>query len=1164
MSPDRTCLPVFLSSYATIELSQRVVTKLRQALQALPVPFAECVSLDDLGLSSLPLFLATSKLSVVSAKNNNIDDIPIEFFRDELIPGFVDLTGNPLRGIPAVFRDDPRKAWGFFKDRAKGEVAFPFVRIALLGPLGAGKTTVAACFAEACAGATPPEPGLFSRPLRPPAVRQPTVGVDLGSLVIPFGDGGHDQVPPETVIHAAVLDFAGDEVYRRTHSLFLNTSTVFCAVFDLTTVSGDSLPGAEAWLASLAPFAGADVIVLGTRADSFKKDPGELARRLGVLCSQFVAPLHAHAFSVETFAVDCASRAMTLLVQPQGAEDEEAALTSVSAALGQKMRTSGFVDVLSRACTRTLERSDRIDASLWLRVPSGYVDFAMSAAQRTTGLGAVMRAPEFAWQVGSPAWESAELDRALLYLDSRLIIKYLPGQQIVFPDPTWILKCCYACFWWSHYTHAADNRKPSPINLFERNGVAGAQAFAERLVLRPDLAARLQAADPERLALAGLLKRSVLELLLEGFCDAPIAEVPGVLDEIVHILCSHGILITRSLVAHDAEKVYLVPALRRGATSMTPVAPLDPAFQCRMELPVSVAHLPVVAQVLGNIRLAALSLRTLEIVDLWGTDQAECGILGWPNERAGVATQGACVVCKCGSSFVELTVSVSESVSRSVGVAGVQACVAAALDDLPGQPTGPMTVSCPCGTTVLREAGIEDRVSCPSCHREITIAPDDTIGPSDDTTVGTEADAGRLRRIEERLRAKPLTKWLRGLGPAPASPRSLFGDLEDRHLRVVLLSVVEWIAHQPGITPTVVDPGVLLVDLTIPNRLRVVVHQRNLDRLSRGAGAQPERSAEVTVERVKALIALGILRADWDELAGLDGEAIATRLDPISPSAADLVRNCMSLATIRCHPLFWSWERGIRFLHDLGHVLGDLRRGARGVETRNRFESIALTITNGDLDWSFSPAPLLRHLGNNPPKANETAELFFKRQTCFVRHNPSEEHLSAFRLSYRLKDPQPGQRHVASARGSRGTGRGARASPGRDEVLLIEVESGGVEGADCNGPHSCSDACKVRCANCENLQALWALLHQLRNAFEHCKEWEGAPDIDDLRGVFGRPLMARGIFIHFVWPEAERDDVPRFLKRGELIILAFNSFKRLVQEDSARWVFFESLRGYLE
>jgi Ran GTPase-activating protein (RanGAP) involved in mRNA processing and transport/GTPase SAR1 family protein len=573
------------------------------------------IDLRGRGIRTVPLWLAQPCIERLCLADNAIEEIAPAFLISG--PASVDLRGNPIVdvGVPPELRGDYERSMNYLCDRARGETTLRHVRVVLVGPPAAGKSTMVALLGEALDGGVPSEPKSATerrqwRP-SPPRVREPTVGIDLIRLKVPAIED-----PGEHVL-VTVLDMGGDEVYERTHALFMDSRAVFVLVCDLEKVRRDSggISVIEHWAKHVQRCAPSALVVLvGTRAGEFRWDPEELRRRLRALRDTFLEAGGEPAHVLDVFGVDAGRRRIFSLSEAPLGESYDFVSTSL------------LVDVMAHACDRAL---GALDPTLWRRVPTSYVDLATRVAHERLTLPPLLSVAAFAQRIGLPASmaaDPAQLDRALQYLDSRAEVLYSAASQFVFPNPRWLLHVVYALLWWRHHEQALDGRKPDPIAVQRRKqyleGEADDALAIERVLdSRPELLRDLERLDTGRAALRGVVSGAVFDRLLRELLPTPDAGGraagggdSGTADSdphhghsarraVVTALEEHGVIVS----ARDSN--FIVPVLSDTVSAPAVIERSRAMTWATLELAYPVPlYLPMVPSLIASNLILALSI----------------------------------------------------------------------------------------------------------------------------------------------------------------------------------------------------------------------------------------------------------------------------------------------------------------------------------------------------------------------------------------------------------------------------------------------------------------------------------------------------------------------------------------------------------------------------
>ena len=194
-----------------------------------------------------------STLTSVDLRNCSLTSIPIglsEF--DPNILQSLRLEGNPLVGFHKTLVDSKASAKDIIvnlqQSRSGGVVEFKEMKVMVVGEPAVGKTTML----KVLYGTTPRE--LAARPC------VATDGIDLGEITL----NGYRLM---------FWDFAGQEVYRYTHQLFLSDNAVCLVMFRLTTVDEVAHQQLTFWIDSLLQRApNVKCLLIGTCACQFPKD----------------------------------------------------------------------------------------------------------------------------------------------------------------------------------------------------------------------------------------------------------------------------------------------------------------------------------------------------------------------------------------------------------------------------------------------------------------------------------------------------------------------------------------------------------------------------------------------------------------------------------------------------------------------------------------------------------------------------------------------------------------------------------------------------------------------------------------------------------------------------------------------------------------------------
>jgi GTPase SAR1 family protein len=661
------------------------------------------IDLRGRGIRTVPLWLAQPCIERLCLADNAIEEIAPAFMLSG--PASIDLRGNPIVdvGVPPELRGDYERSMNYLCDRARGETTLRHVRIVLVGPPAAGKSTMVALLGEALDGGVPSEPKSATerrqwRP-SPPRVREPTVGIDLIRLKVPAIED-----PGEHVL-VTVLDMGGDEVYERTHALFMDSRAVFVLVCDLEKVRRDSggISVIEHWAKHVQRCAPSALVVLvGTRAGEFRWDPEELRRRLRALRDTFLEAGGEPAHVLDVFGVDAGRRRIFSLSEAPLGESYDFVSTSL------------LVDVMAHACDRAL---GALDPTLWRRVPTSYVDLATRVAHERLTLPPLLSVAAFAQRIGLPASmaaDPAQLDRALQYLDSRAEVLYSAASQFVFPNPRWLLHVVYALLWWRHHEQALDGRKPDPIAVQRRKqyleGEADDALAIERVLdSRPELLRDLERLDTGRAALRGVVSGAVFDRLLRELLPTPDAGGraagggdSGTADSdphhghsarraVVTALEEHGVIVSArdsNFIVPVLSDTVSAPAVIERSRAMT-WATLELAYPVPLYLPMvpsliasnlilalSIAGSPLAAEVQLHAWDGGLALWTRGGDGGGGADNDELGTLDSCAEPRLLAIATRTEEPAFGPGFGIVNVVVSHSLCSALdGASAVHACV---------------------------------------------------------------------------------------------------------------------------------------------------------------------------------------------------------------------------------------------------------------------------------------------------------------------------------------------------------------------------------------------------------------------------------------------------------------------------------------------------------
>eukprot|EP00161_Ancyromonas_sigmoides_P026440 TRINITY_DN91_c0_g3_i1.p1 TRINITY_DN91_c0_g3~~TRINITY_DN91_c0_g3_i1.p1 ORF type:complete len:1427 (+),score=-72.80 TRINITY_DN91_c0_g3_i1:350-4630(+) len=544
-----------------------------------------------------------------------------EFFLPDTEPQNVPLA-DYLNSVPPEIRGDLQRSAQYIKDKfVSGSVSLRHLRLVFIGPPGAGKSTLAATLREASTGESLSTEEPSSKWDRrnwhpdPISVVEPTVGLDL----IHFTAAAPD-LPPESQekFHFACLDFGGDEVYERTHELFIDERCLFLSVSDLTKIH-EEREVRRRWLRTVRRVApSARVIILGTRAGEYRHNPKAMTNKLNILRDDVKSVGSLLCDSV--LGVDLAKRRVFTL--------EQGGAVRSSGGDCDFEKTSGLLKAVAKAGFSVLQT---VDASIWQYVPKVYVDLANYIDITRPALGSVSGVKFFFDEIatiGDPKPPFLVANRetrssALTYLNARLIVFFLEDVGVVFPDPLWILRAVYAILWWRHRAETTRTGRPAEVMSHLDSGELSEKLDAAKLV------EKLQKVDKEKRALRGEVTQAVLDILLGVLLDSvKDAERRAVAQRaVMSVLEAKGVFVRgwselyRPLREDEDEEfvtasstsawnVYIVPALQtfgRERIDRPPVTIPD-LFQSWAGIIIE-CHVPaavhaLLAVVIGNVHIA--------------------------------------------------------------------------------------------------------------------------------------------------------------------------------------------------------------------------------------------------------------------------------------------------------------------------------------------------------------------------------------------------------------------------------------------------------------------------------------------------------------------------------------------------------------------------------
>ncbi len=356
---------------------------------------------------------------------------------------------------------------------------------------------------------------------------------------------------------------------------------------------------------------------------------------------------------------------------------------------------------------------------------------------------------------------------------------------------------------------------------------------------------------------------------------------------------------------------------------------------------------------------------------------------------------------------------------------------------------------------------------------------------------------------------------------APSSRASAFERLESRHLRQILVSLVDAAAHAHAIGRSIAAATPLVA------RIKPITHMAEfvLPRLPEVDTL--DRPAEI--ERLKRLIAFALLGGDWSAtVESTPLPDLATKLEAAFwLEAADLITETFpSLEQLKNHPFFWKLSRTEGILFEFGEEMTKLTRPSSDRDNLNDTAAGLVRAPCRDaLDWSCLPPALLRHLGYSPPKEEELAKIqgpwagsgaspaqnfFNKSFNCHVVHAgsacPLREHIDAFQTIFQSPCPP---NHTCNQ-------------------------------AD---PALCTKKCVVTAPNCR--PPPWpftSLCEQIRHGITHASGWNNfsPSDVADLKALLdlqpSETITGESLVKWLVWP-ASGAPLPPYLARGEYLML---------------------------
>ena len=199
-------------------------------------------------------------LTSIDLKNCSLKSIPIGIAKlDPNILTTLRLEGNRLVGFHRSLvesKASPKDIILNLQESLKGGVVvFNEMKVMVVGEPAVGKTTMLRI--------------LYGQNSRELAARPcvATDGIDLGEITL---EG----------YRLMFWDFAGQEVYRYTHQLFLSDNAVCLVMFRLTTVDEEAHEQITYWMDSVLQRApNATCLLIGTCAGNFRKEIAELRVR---------------------------------------------------------------------------------------------------------------------------------------------------------------------------------------------------------------------------------------------------------------------------------------------------------------------------------------------------------------------------------------------------------------------------------------------------------------------------------------------------------------------------------------------------------------------------------------------------------------------------------------------------------------------------------------------------------------------------------------------------------------------------------------------------------------------------------------------------------------------------------------------------------------------
>ena len=210
---------------------------------------------NDIVAARIPWDTLTNVTSI-DLRNCSLTSIPIGIGRFD--PGVLTtlrLEGNPLLGFHRSLVESRASVKDIIlniRESLDGKVVeFKELKVMVVGEPAVGKTSMV----KVLSGRNPRE--LASRPCLA------TDGIDLGEIHL---DG----------YRLMFWDFAGQEVYRYTHQLFLSDNSLCLIVYRVTTVDEEALRQVTYWMDSVLQRApNAVCLLIGTHARSFPDDVAE-------------------------------------------------------------------------------------------------------------------------------------------------------------------------------------------------------------------------------------------------------------------------------------------------------------------------------------------------------------------------------------------------------------------------------------------------------------------------------------------------------------------------------------------------------------------------------------------------------------------------------------------------------------------------------------------------------------------------------------------------------------------------------------------------------------------------------------------------------------------------------------------------------------------------